>query len=143
MELSTALMALQGAGGVLSFGQQRAAGDIASEESKVEAAQIETAAAAREADRKSDLARAVASQSAGAGASGITFEGSPLSVLQEDIRREEEATSRDKFQARLGAQAARTRGKVAKSQAKGLAVTSLLKTGANMAMTGLPQKKAK
>lgn len=120
----------------LSFSQQRAAGDIAREESKVEASQIETAAAAREADRKSDLARAVASQSAGTGASGITFEGSPLSVLQEDIRREEEATGRDKFQARLGAQAAKTRGKVAKSQARGLAVTSLLKTAADVVQTG-------
>lgn len=120
----------------ISFGQQRAAGDIAKAESEVEAAQIETAAASREADRKSDLARAVASQSAGTGASGISFEGSPLSVLQEDIRREEEATERDVLQSRLGAKAARTRGKVAKDQARSLAVTSLLKTASSAAKTG-------
>lgn len=107
--------------------QQRSAGKIAEMEAKTEAKQIETAAAAREADRKEDLARALASQAAGAGASGIVFEGSPLSVLEEDIRREKVAGEREGLTAGLGAMAARTRGKVASRQATAGAGVSLLR----------------
>ena len=96
----------------------KSAGKIADIEAKVEAKQIETAAASREADRKEDLARAIASQSAGAGASGLTLQGSPLSVLEEDVRQEGIAGRRDTFQAKLAAQASRTRGKVAKKSAR-------------------------
>lgn len=115
---------------VLQNQATKAKGKIADMEAKVEAKQIETAAAAREADRKEDLAKAIASQSAGAGASGISLEGSPLSVLQEDVRVEGVAARRDAFQTRLGAQAARTRGKVAKRSARGEAnLTSFRQAG--------------
>lgn len=110
--------------------QARSAGKIAEMEAKTEAKQIETAAAAREADRKEDLARALASQAAGAGASGIAFEGSPLSVLEEDIRREKVAGEREGLTAGLGAMAARTRGKVTKRQVTGQAnLKSLMQLG--------------
>jgi hypothetical protein len=98
--------------------QARVAGEIKQAESETESKQIETAAAQREADRKDRLARAVASQSASAGASGIEFQGSPLTVLEEDMRREDVATERDVLQTRVGAAASRLRGSVARSQGR-------------------------
>jgi hypothetical protein len=114
---------------VLSFGQQRAAGDIARGESKVAAQQEELGAVQRESDRKGRLAEAMASQNAAAGASGVAaFEGSPLTVLQEDIKTEERATQRDKFQTKLGAATTRARGKIAQTQAKTGASIGLLRS---------------
>lgn len=132
-----------GSFGLLGIGraQQVSAGKIRNIESKVEAKQIETAAAAREADRKESLARAVASQAAATGAAGITFQGSPLTILEEDIRREEVAGEREALQARLGVLAARTRGRVAESQARGRAIVGLLTDAASLgiqAAGGIP-----
>jgi hypothetical protein len=142
----TAAIVIGATSGVLSASQTLSAGKIADIESKTEAKQIETAAASREADRKEDLNVALSSQMAGAGARGIGFEGSPLAVLQEDERKEKEATRRDTLQSQLAAQSARTRGKVAKSQSKGAAFTSLLSAGASAAGaagTGEAKKGAK
>lgn len=120
--------------GGFSASQQMSAGRVADYEGKTEAKRIETAATAREADRKEKLARAMASQNAAVGGKGVTFQGSPLSVLEEDIKRESQATERDALMTRIAAGAARTRGKVAKSQAKGAAFVSLL-TGASQSAT--------
>jgi hypothetical protein len=130
--------------GVIGAGQTASAGKIAEMEAQTEAAQIETAAAQREADRKERLARAVSSQIAAGGASGLTFEGSPLSVLEEDVRREGEATQRDVLMSDLAAKSARARGTVAKKQAKGAAVLGLLKTASDAAksFSPAPTKKA-
>lgn len=117
---------------LLGASQQVSAGQSAQLDSQVQAKQIETAAVSREADRKSALASAVASQSAQAGASGIQFEGSPLAILDEDIRREEEATQRDVFQSELGAQAALSRGTVKRRAAQQKAALGLLETGTNI-----------
>ena len=112
---------------LLSFTQQRSAGKIAQREAEVGAKSEELAAIAREGDRKERLAGALATQTARAGAGGISaFEGSPLSVLQESITAEETATERDVFQSRLSALTTRTRGKVAKSRATAGAVTGLI-----------------
>ena len=121
------------ASGVTSAAQQRTAGQIADLESKTRAKQIETQAAAREADRKERLARAVSSQVARGGTTGIAFEGSPLSVLAEDVRREKEATQRDDLMTQVNVMAERAKGKVAKSQARGAAIMGLLQTGATAA----------
>jgi hypothetical protein len=116
-----------GVSSLLSFAQSRSAGKIAAKEAEVGAQQEELAAIQREGDRKSRLAQSIATQTAGAGASGISvFEGSPLSTLQESISAEETATERDVFQSRLSALTTRTRGKVAKSQASSRAITGLL-----------------
>jgi hypothetical protein len=130
---------------LMSASQTINAGKVAEIESKTEAKQIETEAASREADRKEDLNVALSSQMAGAGARGIGFEGSPLTVLQEDERKEKEATKRDTLQSQMAAQSARTRGKVAKSQAKGAAVLGLLgaAAGAAGASAGVPQQPKK
>ena len=112
---------------VATFGLQRAQGDIARGEAEVAAKSEEAAGVQREADRKGRLAEALASQNAAAGAGGIAaFEGSPLSVMQEDVRRESVATERDVFQTKLKALTLRARGVVAQKQAKTAATIGLI-----------------
>lgn len=119
---------------VASFGMQRAAGDIARTEAETQAKAEEAAGVAREADRKQRLAEALASQNASAGARGVAaFEGSPLTIMQEDIRREKVATERDAFQTRLAAKTLRARGKIAQRQAK---------TGANLGLISDVEERA-
>lgn len=111
---------------IATFGLSRAQGSIARGESEVAAKSEEAAGVSRESDRKERLAQALSSQSATAGASGIAaFEGSPLSIMKEDIRRESKATERDVFQTKLKAMTLRARGKIAERQAK---------TGANLGL---------
>ena len=115
---------------LLSFNQQRAAGDIAKGESRVQARQAELGATQREADRKGRLAEALASQNASAGARGIAaFEGSPLAILEADIEREEVATERDKFSTDLEVLTTKSRGSIARRQARTSANIGLLKSG--------------
>jgi len=112
---------------VVSLVQERAAGDIARGESEVQAKAEEAAGVAREADRKARLVEALASQNAAAGAGGIAaFEGSPLSVMEEDTRRESVATERDVFQTELAAKTIRARGVIAQRQAKTGATIGLI-----------------
>ena len=118
---------------ILSAQQQKTAGEIQRLESQTQAKQIETQAAAQEADRKEQLARAAAAQAARAGGAGIEFEGSPLTVLQEDIRREEEAGQRAAFSSQLAAFSERERGSIARSMANRAANISLLKASIDTA----------
>ena len=118
---------------LLSAGQTITAGNISNLESQTQAKQIELEAAQREKDRKEALASATASQAASS--RGILFQGSPMTVLEEDIRKSEKAGAREATQAKLAADAARSRGKVAKAQSRGLAVTSLLDFGSKAAGT--------
>lgn len=112
---------------VAKFGMQRAQGDIARVEAETQAKAEEAAGVAREADRKQRLAEALASQNAAAGAKGIAaFEGSPLTIMKEDMRREAKATERDIFQTRLAAKTLRARGKIAQRQAKTGATIGLI-----------------
>tara|TARA_R110002096_G_scaffold394485_1_gene589786 strand:- start:509 stop:904 length:396 start_codon:yes stop_codon:yes gene_type:complete len=104
---------------VASFGMQRAQGSIARGQSEVAAQAEEAAGVSRESDRKGRLAEALAAQNASAGTSGIAaFEGSPLSVMKEDVRREKVATERDAFQTKLKSMTLRAGGKIAERQAK-------------------------
>ncbi len=122
------------ASSLMSFAQKRAAGAIDQGEAKVQARQTELAATAREADRKDRLATALASQNASAGARGIAaFEGSPLTILQADIEREEKATQRDMFSTELEAFTQRSRGSVANRQAKAAAFQGLISAGSQFA----------
>lgn len=117
--------------------QTRAAGRIAAGEAEVAAKQEELGAIQRETDRKEKLIQALASQSATAGAGGVFgFEGSPLTILKEDISREERATERDVFQAKLAAMTTRARGKIAKTQASTQANIGLLKTAGSAISAG-------
>ena len=72
---------------LIQANEAKKAGRARNAQAKVAAKQEEVAAIGREADRKGRLATAMASQTAAAGASGIAaFEGSPLTILNEDIR---------------------------------------------------------
>ncbi len=113
---------------IAQFKQKRAEGKIARGEAEVAAKQEELAAVQREGDRKNRLAEALASQNASAGARGVAaFEGSPLTILQEDIRKEQKATERDVFQTKLSAMTTRARGRLAERQAKTEANIGLLR----------------
>lgn len=111
----------------IQISQQQAQASIAVGESKVAAEQEDLGAKQREGDRKERLAIALASQNAAAGAKGVAaFEGSPLTILKEDIRRESVATERDIFSSKLASMTAKSRGKV---QSKSLRSQSLLTAG--------------
>lgn len=103
-------------------------------EAKLAAKAEEVAATTREADRKSRLATALASQIAESGAKGISaFEGSPLTLLEEDIKTEAKATQRDIFQTRLSALTKREKGRIQGRQ---------LRTSANIGLIQRTQKSA-
>ena len=122
------------ASSLLSAQSTLSAGKIAAKEGKLQARQTELGAISREADRKSALADMLASQNASAGARGIAaFEGSPLTILQADIEREEQATQRDKFSTELEAFTQRSRGKQAKSASKSQMAIGLLQAGTSFA----------
>lgn len=109
-----------------SFAMQRAAASIQRGEAEIAAQAEETAAVQREADRKAALSSALATQIAGAGASGISaFEGSPLTLIEESIASEEQATQRDVFETKLQALTARSLGRIRERQ---------IKTGANIGL---------
>lgn len=117
---------------LLSVGSQVKAGKTAAAEAEITARTQEVAGTQREADRKNRLAEALATANAQSAAAGIkSFEGSPLTILQEGIKSEETATERDAFNTRLSALTTRSRGQSAKSQSKISALSSLLKGGSN------------
>lgn len=121
---------------LLQARQQVVAGKEQERQAKIQASQEELGAIQREADRKQRLARALASQTASAGAGGIAaFEGSPLTVLQESITTEETATERDVFQSRLSALTTRARGKIARQRATQGAVIGLIGSLSKVAPT--------
>lgn len=112
---------------LIQFQATRNMGKVQELEAKTAAKSEEVAAVQREADRKSALADAMASQIASAGARGVSaFEGSPLSIMQEDIRREQTATERDILNTKLGAMTLRARGSAARSMARTQATLGLL-----------------
>ena len=103
------------------------AGEIQNIEAKTAAKAEEGAAVSREADRMARLNEALASQNAAAGAGGVmSFEGSPLTVMQEDTRRAEEDTLRDEGMTKIRAMTIRSRGRMAKRQARTGAYLGLL-----------------
>ena len=121
---------------LLQFRQQRAAASVAKAEGEFSSKQEKLAATQRESDRKERLATALASQGASAGARGVlSFEGSPLTVLQEDIRREEVATERDIFGAKLSSAQARLRGSNRSQSLKSQANIGLLKSASDLSRT--------
>ena len=120
-----------------SFKQSQRQGDALRREAETAAKQEELAATQREADRKAKLGEAMASQNAAAGAKNIkAFEGSPLTILQEDIRREEVATERDKFGSQLSNLSGRIRARTQAGSVKSQAAISLLSKAPAMIESG-------
>lgn len=120
-------VALPVAMAAVQIGQNVASSKIAGGEADLQAQQIELGAKQREADRKERLSLALASQNAAAGAGGIAaFEGSPLTIMNEDIRRAEQETERDAFSSQLEIMTAKNRARTAK---RGLGFNSLIAGG--------------
>ena len=87
---------------IIALGAQREGLKAEKREAESAAQQIELETISREADRKERLAKALASQNARAGAGGIqAFAGSPLTIMQEDIRKEKISSERARFSADL------------------------------------------
>ena len=129
-------LAISAATSLMQASQKQKAGEIQKKESELAASQIELGAVQREADRKNLLARAIASQNAEAGARGIAaFEGSPLSVIESDIKRAETASQRDIFQSDLAALTTRTRGTIARQSARQGAFLGLVGDFSKLAKT--------
>ena len=121
-----AAIGLSGASSIAQFGLQRTAAEGIKGEASLAAKAEELAATSREADRKSSLAEALASQIAESGAKGVSaFEGSPLTIIEADIKAESKATQRDIFQTRISALTKREKGKIQERQ---------MKTGANIGL---------
>lgn len=122
---------------LVSGAQQLETASMMSKEGRVQRRQMDIATMQKETDRKERLARALASQNAQAGASGIkAFEGSPLSVLNEDISREKRATERADFNNRIAKMThrSRTRSEVGARRFGGQ--MSLLKGAGDVAAMG-------
>lgn len=128
------MLAATAASGAAAASSSRRAADNLVRESKMREQQEELAATQREADRKARLAEALASQNAAAGAKGIAaFEGSPLTILQEDIRREEVATERDVFGSQLRGLSERIRGRTGAQSLRTQSDIRLLQTAGTAA----------
>ena len=111
------------------------AGKIQNIQAKTAAKAEEGAAIAREADRMARLNEALSSQNAAAGAGGVlSFEGSPLTVMQEDISRAEEGTERDTTMSKIRSLTLRSQGRIAQRQAKTGAALGLLQTAGTAAL---------
>ena len=132
LEIYLVLAVLAGAG---SAYQQKKAGDFQSAALKKQAKDEEIEARERELVRKTKINKVLAAQIAGLGVSGISAEGTPQLIAQESIRAEslgslaQESNRSGREQTLLNsASAARTLG--------GLnAATTILSTGANVAIT--------
>lgn len=128
------LLLATGAAAASSAAASRRAADNLLREGKIAGKQKELEATQREADRKLRLSEALASQNAEAGSKGIkAFEGSPLTILQEDIRREETATQRDRFGTELSNLSTRFRSRAGAGALRSQAQLSMLQAVATAA----------
>lgn len=105
------------------------------QQGKIQAEMEDVAVMQRESDRKADLLRAISSQRARASGAGITMEGSPLSVIQEQIRQERTDTQRDLFNTQIAKQSAIYSSRLKSGALKKRSAFSLLQSGYGAAST--------
>lgn len=111
---------------------------VEQDQAEVAASQEELRLKQREADRKDRLASSIATQNAMAGAKGIAaFEGSPLAIIEDSIRRQEAASERDKFQTELGALSIRSGAKIRRKLSRASTQVGLLQQAASVSRTGV------
>lgn len=106
------------------------------QQGKIQAEMENVAALQRETDRKMELARSIGSIRAGAGAAGITGEGSPLTLIQENIKAEKRDTERDAFMTRVRSQSALMRSRMRAGAIKTEAAFRLIEAGKDAAQAG-------
>jgi hypothetical protein len=126
--IATAVAA--GVGGAVSI---RNAGIAESNQMKAAAVKEGDAARQREIDRKRTLLRALSDQSARAGASGVTMEGSVAAAARTDIRDASNDMMVDRSNTRGKQNALRSGAKNARRQANLGAAVSLFDTGSKVA----------
>lgn len=91
----------------------------------------------READRKDRLASALASQNAMSGARGVAaFEGSPLTVLQDSIDRENLASERDAFSTEISNMSIRSTSRARQRMQRFRSGAALFQTAQGLSATG-------
>ena len=112
---------------MVAYSQASSAAKFERQQGKLQAEMEDVAAAQRETDRKMDLARSIGSIRAGAGASGITSEGSPLTLIQETIKAEERDTARDVFMTKMRKSSALIQSRMRSGQIIGGAQLSILR----------------
>jgi hypothetical protein len=121
---------------IFSAGAQIKQGKLEEGEAELAAKQEELAVKQREADRKDRLASALATQNAMAGARGVAaFEGSPLTILQDSLQRDQVATERDAFSSEISARSLRHQGR-ARSRIRRIGAASSLFRAASLASEG-------
>lgn len=107
--------------------------DIEQGQAEVAAKQEELRLVQREADRKDRLASSMAAQNAMAGAKGIAaFEGSPLTILNDSLQREQAASERDRFSTELDVLARRAGARAKNKLTKISSRLGLLQKGSSM-----------
>jgi len=135
--MAFAPLALTLASSGLAYSEKQTQANIQEEQAKIAADQTDLAVTQREADRKDRLASSISSQMARSGAAGVAaFEGSPLTILNDSIRREETATERDQFQSGLTSLAQRSTGRARSRMTRQSANLGLLQNLANVAQVG-------
>lgn len=125
---------------VAGFMQARNQAKTIEAEGKLNALQEDVRITAEEADRKTLLADALASQAASAAGRGISaFEGSPLTVMAETSRRSQVEGERNRFSSEVAKQAGLYRARTASNQIKS---QSLLQLGKDLESraSGFPTK---
>lgn len=120
---------------LIAYSQASSAAKTERQQGKLQAEMEDVAAAQRETDRKMDLARSISSIRAGAAASGITGEGSPLTLISEAVKAEQRDTQRDVFMTKMRKSSALMRSRMRSGQIMGQAQLSLIQGAQQSAAT--------
>lgn len=135
--MAAAPMIIAAGASLASAAQKQTSADIEAGQAEVAAKQQDLQVKQREADRKDRLASAISAQNARSGAAGIAaFEGSPLTVLEDSIEREQVATERDTLSTELSTLAIRSGASIRKKMKGMNARLGLLQTAASLSRTG-------
>lgn len=128
---------MQVASSLTSYGLKSSQADIEAGQAEIAAKSEELRLTQREADRKDRLAASLATQNAMAGAKGIAaFEGSPLTILEDSLRRERTATERDVFSTEMNVLAGRASARARRKFQKVGAKLQLMQDFSDMAQSG-------
>ena len=121
---------LYGINSVLQVYGAKSASKMAMRESKLEQKKIDLQGLSREAERKNELAKRLASANAMSGTKNIAaFEGSPLTVIKQMERDVGDVSKQDKFMTDLAKTTAKYRGKQQKAGYQSQATQSILTSG--------------
>jgi len=135
----TAAAAASAAAGVASASAQRAAGRHAEAQSVIDANAEGDAAREREIQRKKDLLRAISSQQAAAGATGVAFnQGSPAAIARLDIAEANRDLAIDSSTSKQRQRSLRAQGRAARFAGRAQSAATLLDTVAGLGKTIAP-----